>query len=165
MVLRDTYIISILRCSALLLLMTAGSCRQSSEKTEATPAAETAAVPARSPITDQVQRLKVELQSVMTEMNQLRLQAESMRTEQTEKGEARMEKLESAYENSCITIGEMLVLQGTLKAIEERYDQGMLDVKQAQEMFNKLRIDLQSYKQDIKNNQASLRSVAGAAKK
>lgn len=151
MVLRDNYINSVLRCSALLLLMMLSSCGQSSDKPAASTSAETVKAPVRSVITDQVQSIRNELQSVMSEMNAIYSAAKGSRAGNgKEKGEAGDKNAEVVLRKSGTLLGSMFILEGSLSAIEQRFNEGMLDQKQAQEMLNKASIDVQSYKDDVK---------------
>jgi hypothetical protein len=171
MVLRDTYIInSVLRCSALLLLMMLGSCKQSSDKTAETtvPAAtsEKATDPNHTVLSEQVQVIQNELMAAMQDMNGLYRTAESVRINGAkEKEQVSTENADAVFEKSASVLGAMFITQGSLKAVEDRFREGILDQKQAQEMLNKLRMDVDSYTERVKAYKEMLGAAASSKKK
>ncbi len=87
----------------------------------------------------------------MTEMNNLYRTAGDLRAGNgKEKSEADDRNVEVVLRKSGTVLGAMYIFDGSLSAIEQRFNEGMLDQKQAQEMLNKASIDLQSYKDDVK---------------
>jgi len=167
MFLRDTYITSMLRSLAFLLLLTVGACKQSSsDAANAAVAAESEKASVHTIITDLAQSLRSDLQTAMQQMNAVSQAAESMRMGNDKEKGAENENVEAVFEKSSSVVGAMLVLQGSLNAVEQRFNEGILDQKQAEEMLRKLRVDLQSYQNDIKNYRGMLgTSAPGASEK
>lgn len=152
MVLRDIYINNTLRGITFLLLLLSSSCRQSDSNPAVKPAqdAGTATVATNNIISDQVQTLRVELQETMQGMNNIFHQAEEARMRGTdEKGGANNSNTDKVYEKSAIVLGSMFILKGSLDGIEDRFKNNELNEKQAQEMVNKLRVDLKSCQNDL----------------
>lgn len=156
MVLRDTYIISMLRTAAFFFLLLMSSCGETPATADSAPAA-TATEPAKKPVhnavTDQAQTIRNGLQSVMSEMYNIYSTAQDLRTgngKEKDGSNTNDKNAEVVLRKSGTVLGSMSILEGSLSAIEQRFNEGMLDQKQAQEMLNKASIDLQSYKDDVK---------------
>ncbi len=148
MVLRDTFsaILSSIALSALLFI---GACQSSSDNSVKSTSG-TAPVQERTIFSDQIQILNNDLQQTMHDMNALYLSAEAFHLgTSSAKSTPPQGNIDAVYEKSAMSMGSMFVLQGSLKAVEERFQQGILDQEHAQEMLNKLKVDLQSIKGDV----------------
>jgi len=151
MVLRDFHIsptisaISGVVLSVIFMLMPA-SCKQADSKSNTTPSTS----PAPSAITFQVQSAQKDLQLAMQEMNGVYLAAQDLQTNGSqEKSAEPSTEMRVVWEKSAASLGGMFVLQGSLSGIEQRFNEGLIDQKTAEDMLKKLRNDLVSYRQDI----------------
>ena len=89
----------------------------------------------------------------MSEMYNIYSTAQDLRTgngKEKDGSNTNDKNAEVVLRKSGTVLGSMSILEGSLSAIEQRFNEGMLDQKQAQEMLNKASIDLQSYKDDVK---------------
>jgi hypothetical protein len=148
MVLRDTYIISASRVLAFLALLSFSACKESSTDTSK-GAADAATTPVNLVIATQAQPIRNELEETINDMNALYLITVDIRTGVTGSSKISQENIDAVFEKSAMGVGGMLVLRGSLNAVEQRFNEGILDQKQAEEMLRKMRIDLQSYQEDV----------------
>lgn len=151
MVLRDSYIFTsfpaifgfVLSVFFLQMLV---SCKQADSQSNTAPSS----TPAPSAITFQVQSAQKDLQLVMQEMNGVYLAAQNLQTNGSQEKSAEPNtEMRVVWEKSAASLGGMFVLQGSLTGIEQRFNEGLIDQKTAEDMLKKLRNDLVSYRQDI----------------
>ena len=164
-VLRDTYINKMLRTAAFLLLLLTCACKQtpSDPATTAVQAAEKEKAATSSVVAAVALSLQSELQSAMSEMNGIFQSAQELHLGNNNgKATTNTENIDAVFEKSGTVLGAMFILQGSIGAVEQRFNEGIIDQKQALEMLNKLSIDLKSYQNDIKGYREMLGDAAKA---
>lgn len=169
MVLRDTYINSMLRGAIILLLFFPFACQQSSDTSNsvtADSAAESAraleqeksALGEKAGIVAQIATLRTEVAKVLGDMNGVFRNAEAIRAKGvSEKGASANENADAVFEKSASVLGALFILQGSVEAVERRYKENVLDDKSAQAMVDKLNMDVKSYQTDVENFKEMLR--------
>ena len=173
MVLRDSYISGLLRSVSFTLVLLTFAC-QHADTSSADPAIQSAQkaekdkADANNQINILVLPLRNDLQTTMEGMNGVFTTAQNLRTgtEETTKGQpASNDDIDVVYRKSGVVLGSLFVLQGSLEAIITRMKDGTLEQKQATEMMEKLRIDLESYKTSLKNYSEMLGTTEAEAPK
>ena len=159
MVLRDTYITYMSRISAFLFLLLLGACQQNPTPP---PPASTAQSNKNEngAIAISARQLNKELQTAMEEMDGIFQTAQELNKDNS--GGDKTENTNVVFKKSGTVLGAMFILKGSIAAVEQRFNEGILDEKQAQEMLNKLRVDLKSYQNDIKGYREILDGAAPA---
>lgn len=171
MVLRDTYITSMLRGAVFLLLLLHFACQQTPSTPPSDPAVEAARAAEQEKsvegkqmlVTEQIGILRTEVRKVLEDMHGVFRDAESMRANASkEKGAAVNDSVDAVFEKSASVLGAIFILQGSVDAVEQRLKENVLDEENAQKMVDKLRLDVKSYQTDVKNFQDMLNAGKSA---
>ena len=148
MVLRDTYISGLLRGFTFVFVLSFFACQQT-ESSSADKKADNGTVSTNNPISNQIQSLRLETQQTATALNRLFQQSLAIKLgSPEEKVLTSKENIDAVFEKSATSLGAVLVLQGSLNGVEQRFLANELTQKQAQEMIDKFKIDLKSYQTD-----------------